>query len=618
MTKVLRKLGSAGRTRAEIIAGHAYAAALPPPPVPDDAPKPPVDEEGNVDGAHKCARADCQHLASAHDNTDLGLNTGPCSACSCMEMKVSSEAEEEEGEEEKPGDEEDGDSPGTPNERAAAQLAVQPADAPPAADDGGDAEPDPDLNAPPEVEAGEKVGPEFAGVLVIEGQPTGDGREIAPDALTWRVPPLPLMGLKTETHDPSGFDMNDPAVICGLIHTLTRVPGENGSQLIQFGGNFFANDDGLYFADLVELMGRMGISADIAVQDSEITVEEVDETGYPMDMSEVLTEGTILGGTQVPFPAFQGCYIVLGDGTEAPEAREIPQAAEAPVVPARPPAVVAAGGQLLHLMAASECEACDQGVEVIVASGGPTRPPAEWFEDPQFVSGDGRLVEILGRDGRREPGGKFACPLTVTAEGRVFGHIAPWNVCHTGKPGQCVVAPKSSVEYAHFKRGRLVTTAEGEQVRCGTITADTGHAPLRISASTAMAHYDNTALQAADVNVGHDEHGIWVAGALRPGVTEQQVRNLETESVSGDWREIGGRLELVAALAVPLPGFPIVVVDHEYGERRSITAAGAFIMHRLKHPVVAQASDMATLTAAVAPLLPLAKQAARESIDALR
>ena len=36
-----------------------------------------------------------------------------------------------------------------------------------------------------------------------------------------------------------------------------------------------------------------------------------------------------MGGTACPFPAFEGCYVVLGDGTEAPQAKAIPQAAEA-------------------------------------------------------------------------------------------------------------------------------------------------------------------------------------------------------------------------------------------------------------------------------------------------
>jgi hypothetical protein len=49
-----------------------------------------------------------------------------------------------------------------------------------------------------------------------------------------------------------------------------------------------------------------------------------------------------------------------------------------------------------------------------------------------------------------------------------------------------------------------------------------------------------------------------MAGRIRPGVTPEQVYALRaTGSVSGDWRPIGTCSELVAALVVNVPGFPI-------------------------------------------------------------
>lgn len=61
----------------------------------------------------------------------------------------------------------------------------------------------------------------------------------------------------------------------------------------------------------------------------------------------------------------------------------------------------------------------------------------------------------------------------------------------------------------------------------------------------------------ADVAIGEDEHGIWVAGAVRPGAAPEQVHALRGSPLSGDWRWIDGEYELVAALAVNTPGFPI-------------------------------------------------------------
>lgn len=580
---------------------------------------------GKVEDSAECLTPGCGHMAVEHGNMEGAPNSGACAieGCTCMAMKTDTSGANQE-DPDTPAAEEDGNSPGEPNEATAAKFAPQPADALPSPADAHAPAPAPAQNEPPAMDGSDEMGPAFTiPIGVIEGQPTGDGREIALEALTWRVPPMPLMGLKTATHDPTGMDMNAPAVLAGRIDELERKPGEGSTQIISAKGFYLPNEDGMCFAGITDAMGRCGVSADIAVEDSIIKVEEVDDIGYPMDIAETLTEGMIMGFTQCPFPAFAGAYIVLGDGTDAPEAKAIPQAVEgADEVASEAPAAVVAGGQLLHLMARSECEACDTGqIEVLTAAGGPERPPSAWFSDPGFAPGDGRLVEILGREGRREEGGKFACPLTVTADGQVFGHIAPWNVCHTGKPGQCVVAPHSAVDYAHFKRGQHVLTAEGHKIRTGTLTADTGHAGLRLTPSSAMAHYDNTALQAADVNVGEDDYGVWVAGALRPGVTEAQIRNLTAGSLSGDWRDIGGQLELVAALAVPMPGFPLAVVNHALGERRAVTAAGAYAMYRLKNPEDGGepgAASFDALTAAVAPLLPLAKQAAADSIAALR
>lgn len=578
----------------------AHAAAAPAANAPQVPNANPVSDDGSVENGMVCANPDCGHLASAHANGDDGDNTGACSmnACTCEAMTVDSEPNVT-------------DDPGS--ELAAAGAPDTDAETADTASQ--------DLNAAPPVDGGESMGPAFTiPVLIIEGQKTGDGRQIALDALTWRTPPLPLMGLATETHDPEGFDMNDPAVLCGRIDSLERQPGEGDTQIILARGFYLPNEDGMYFAELNEAMGRIGVSGDVAVQSSEVEVGDVDDMGWPTDMSETLTEGVIMGATVCPYPAFEGAYIVLGDGTEQPDATAIPQQAEQPAVPDAPPAAVVAGGQLIRFVTHEQCAQCDQGLDVIVASGaGPTRPPAAWFTDPAFEPGDGRLVEILDRRGMRAQGGKWACPITVTDDGRVYGHLAPWDVCHIGQPG-CVTAPHSAVDYAHFKRGQHVVTAEGDQIRVGTLTCDANHASLSRSTTptAAMAHYDNTATAVADVNVGEDEFGIWVAGAIRPDATDAQIRKLRASGISGDWRALGGQLELVAALAVPVPGFPHSVINHDAGQVETLVASGAQVMHALKHPPEPEPAGDVALRRALGPLLGQAKDHARDRLAGLR
>jgi hypothetical protein len=164
----------------------------------------------------------------------------------------------------------------------------------------------------------------------------------------------------------------------------------------------------------------------------------------------------------------------------------------------------------------------------------------------------------------------------VEVEGdHVYGYIAQWGVCHIGISGVCTEAPPSKTDYWYYATGKVDTT-EGV-VRVGQITMDTGHAPLRSNAKVAAAHYDNTGAAAADVAVGEDEFGIWFSGVLRSKVTDEQRHALRASGrVSGDWRTIGGDLELVAALAVNVPGFPIphVRAGVYNGEQVSLVAAG--------------------------------------------
>jgi len=93
-----------------------------------------------------------------------------------------------------------------------------------------------------------------------------------------------------------------------------------------------------------------------------------------------------------------------------------------------------------------------------------------------------------------------------------------------------------------------------------------------------------------DVTVGEDRYGIWVAGALRPDVDDLKIRAIKASGVSGDWRPIDNRLELVAICAVNVPGFPIpralaASADDEEGHRAvyALVAAGVEPLYALAH-----------------------------------
>jgi hypothetical protein len=188
------------------------------------------------------------------------------------------------------------------------------------------------------------------------------------------------------------------------------------------------------------------------------------------------------------------------------------------------------------------------------------------------------------------PGGYFKnpelvgpTPFTVTEDGRVYGHVATWDTCHIGLPigdteGECTIAPHSATNYGYFLTGEVQTDLG--PVAVGQITMGGGHAADRMGVRATTSHYDSTSTAVADVTAGEDDHGIWVAGVLRPNVTEEQIHDLRAAAISGDWRRVSigrdGNLELVAALAVNVPGFPIPrpsMLVASGGETLSLTAA---------------------------------------------
>lgn len=191
--------------------------------------------------------------------------------------------------------------------------------------------------------------------------------------------------------------------------------------------------------------------------------------------------------------------------------------------------------------------------EALTAAGFPVAPPDEWFE-PQALPGP--------------------TPLTITADGRVSGHAWLWGTCHQGIGDRCVVPPRTAAGYRYFANGQVLT-ASGRMVKVGKITKGTGHASIRLGWIPAADHYDNTGSVIAAVAVHEDMFGGQIAGSIVPNASDADVAELRRSPISGDWRRINGNLELVAALAVNTPGFPIVSLNAS-GDPDCVMAAGSW------------------------------------------
>lgn len=185
------------------------------------------------------------------------------------------------------------------------------------------------------------------------------------------------------------------------------------------------------------------------------------------------------------------------------------------------------------------CEECKEPSGVVASTTEIPPFPVDPFANPNFSS---------------------PTPLTITSDGRIFGHAAAWDSCHVGSPdgaGKCTPPPRSKSDYAYFKTGVFTNPLTNTETPVGTITFNANHASLQADINGTRDHYAHTGTQAAYVNVGEDDHGIWMAGMLNPDLTDSDIRALKAAAISGDWRPIDNNRELIAALAVNVPGFPI-------------------------------------------------------------
>lgn len=368
-------------------------------------------------------------------------------------------------------------------------------------------------------------------LAIPEDMLSGDERSFKKGALSSRLLPLPLMWqIKTA----SG---HDGAVVVGRIDYIERV--ENG--LGNARGVFDVGPYGREAERMVRGGFLRGISADL--DKFKATTERSEEDSELAESNDIendkilVSKARLMGITIVAKPAFEECFITM----EKEPTLELDAAPVADGIYEETP------------------DDYEYELAALAASAAPMTPPKDWFNNP---------------------GLKEATPLTITDDGRVFGHIAAWKTSHIGL-GRGVKPPRSATNYAYFRTG-VVRTDGGDDVRVGQLTLAGGHASLNASASEAVKHYDDTASAVADVTAGEDAYGIWVSGALRPEVTPSQIRAFRASSPSGDWRPIDGRLELVAVCQVNVPGFPIARAMTAGGAPQAIVAAGAAYLAEIK------------------------------------
>jgi hypothetical protein len=363
-------------------------------------------------------------------------------------------------------------------------------------------------------------GGEWESHICFEGIPTGDGREIGVGALKMRPgPTLPLMGLDQRT----------------MGHMLARVCGAMGDAerrddgTIYAGGRFAGSELGEYFEGLVTpdangIQMLRTVSVDLEVRAMERVLIGYDDEGYEEYLTRI-TDANLMGVTLVPFPAFSRAII-------CPKGAGIEKLAEMGATDRE-----LGGRSFINTGPVAVAASAERSAE---------HPPAEWFADPQFTA----VTHV-----RVEP--------EVNGWRRFSGHLADWKVPHIGIGGTVYAPHCSGRDY--MTKPFTVAGADGpEKIKVGVLTVGGGHAPLFKADGThfgwklASAHYDDPRFQGAVVVYGEDAFGPWIAGAVADTASALQVKILSHSDVSGDWRAIGGEMELVGIAAVNTAGFPVV------------------------------------------------------------
>lgn len=370
----------------------------------------------------------------------------------------------------------------------------------------------------------------WEGRLALTGVVTGDGRRLEPGGITHRTLPLPLMGM----FENSGSGHNGAVIVGNITDIWTEGDSIYGK------GNWDAGEDGQRCRQLAKDNMMRGISVDLDAVDD---VEFVEGPNPYVNFGKA----RIMGATVTPFPAFADAEITMVASGE--ELNEIAIAGTEDGIRFTgyfTPVDGDAGGSVAvnvesFTMSNNTAEFSLQSI--------PVEPPAAWFDDPQLT----RLQ-----------------PLTIDANGRVFGHVAAWGSCHISYGDKCRDVPRCGT-YKKFMN-KTILCDDGSIRACGNVFINTEHADRKAGVDVASDHYANTGAAVADVAVYEDRFGLVIAGAVRPSATPEQIRIFRGSDVSPDWRKLRtksnktGKWELVGLLSVNTSGF---VVD-------SLLASGDF------------------------------------------
>lgn len=480
--------------------------------------------------------------------------------------------------------------------------------------------------------------------------PTSDGRAITAGGGTIRPLPLPLSWQEKSTYDHEGSvivgrvltveDRGD--VLWGTGDWLDPMMNMSSGQAmaqVDAGLGMISIDMGMSSVDLVDADGQPvdgavynGDGEDLianyvtwefcgatlvsvqAYSDTRITNDEPDESSeVPMETPIAIGDGTFAAANpEPPTVSADGTSVTLNDGTVVNIGDSVGYTDPN------------GGGQLVGTLATIDADASTVTITPAPADDGTPAPiitvgvdklapaaapnPAKSADPAASLTASSALQPYKAASFEKREFTEVT-PFSYDPDtGQVWGHAAQFEDCHLGKlqEGVCTTAPRTETDYGMFHLGGVYT--DDGMVDVGKVTVGTGHAPPG-SYAFAMQHYDNTGTAVAVVRAYEDDFGIQLAGEVIHGTPPERIEEMLRSPISGDWRNVGGNLELTAALCVNTPGFAVKRKPHPRfgmdGQKRQVSLVAAGVVWRedeeitLPSGIKVKSADMDSLVAAV-------------------
>lgn len=168
-------------------------------------------------------------------------------------------------------------------------------------------------------------------------------------------------------------------------------------------------------------------------------------------------------------------------------------------------------------------------------------------------------------------------PMTVTDDGRIYGHVRLNGTCFqygggAGKGPRCIEPPASACNYAKF-RVHGAKMDDGSIMAVGALTFGDGHVS-RGGLEASRKHYDDVATVAAKVTAGRDQYGDWISGEVVDAY-RAQAYDLLLSPLSGHWEPDADNhnyLEMLAAHIVVTPGYSVPRIVASFDADENVTS----------------------------------------------